>query len=119
MFDVFSYCCKGLSSVITVQYNATALHSLPAAINLLTNTLLNMLLPANSAAGNISMAANPWPEDDFVDLSATGSTLGSTMLLGMAIIYIPAGMALFVVKEREVSQSVLHLDLWCSCKSLE
>ena len=92
-------------SYITMQYNHTAIHSLPAAINLISNTLLQMAAP--EANRSISTRSYPWGSASAGNLGWSGSLFGATVMLGMALAITPGGFAVACVHEREVGGVLL------------
>ena len=90
---------QGVSLNVTAVYNDSATHSLPATVNVISNTVLRML---NSSAGPISVISKPWP-DLSVDIAKfQRGTFSSVMMLGFGLSMVPATFAVTVVKDRQV-----------------
>jgi len=85
---------------ITVLYNDTAVHSLPIGLNLLSNALAAMVGPI--AMPLIKTNSNPWPVQDFTGKEYT--SFAAAMFIGLAMVYVPASLAMLLVREREVSK---------------
>ena len=63
-----------------------------------------MLSPGSQ---NITVATKPWPNTE-VATGRAGGSFGSTILIGMSILYPPAGMALTLVAERQVRGNIIQ-----------
>ncbi|KAK2169391.1 hypothetical protein LSH36_10g03041 [Paralvinella palmiformis] len=105
---------------ITVLYNDTAVHSLPIGLNLLSNALAAMVGPI--AMPLIKTNSNPWPVQDFTGKEYT--SFAAAMFIGLAMVYVPASLAMLLVREREKKifnqlrvSSVSYMVYWISAFS--
>ena len=88
-----------ITSDITVLYNDTAIHSVPATVNVISNTLLKML---TSASESITTHVQYWPNLKDLSIGYDNSFMSSVILLGLAMSIIPPGFGIVCVREREV-----------------
>ena len=90
----------------TALYNDSGIHSLPAAINMMTNLIFKTgELLAGKGSNSTLLAVNslPWPTD-FEKLPYDNSAMSSIILLAMAFTVIPAGFGIEICRERQVRQ---------------
>ena len=88
------------SANFTARYNDSAMHSLPVVQNTLTNAALGAL---GHSGVNVTAHAQRFANLEMDNIGWSNSVFWATFLLGMALSFPPATLALFVVKEREVS----------------
>ncbi|CAH1795729.1 unnamed protein product [Owenia fusiformis] len=85
----------------TALYNDTAIHSLPSIINLISNSLLNLVLNDTNRPHQIMTANKPWPSIEVGSAQWNQAAFSSVILVGLAMTIVPAGMAGLIVKDRE------------------
>uniref|UniRef100_A0A2C9L5H4 ABC transporter domain-containing protein n=2 Tax=Biomphalaria glabrata TaxID=6526 RepID=A0A2C9L5H4_BIOGL len=86
---------KNLNNFV-ILYNDSALHSVPAAINLFTQTVLSFF---NSSA-SINISSLPWPQTESGILFNSGAFM-APLLVGLAFMLIIPGFAADIVQDRE------------------
>ncbi|KAH9494888.1 ATP-binding cassette sub- A member 5 [Bulinus truncatus] len=79
-----------------ILYNDSALHSVPAAINLFSQTMLSLY----NATKSIIVNNLPWPQIDSVILFNSGALM-APLLVGLAFMLIIPGFAADIVQDRE------------------
>ena len=88
-----------ITSTVTVIYNNSAFHSIPATVNVISNTLLKML----TDAGNTVIAyVKFWPNLTQKLSGYDQTTVSSVILLGLGMSTIPPAFGIAVVYDREV-----------------
>lgn len=85
-----------VASTLTVRYNTSAVHSIPAVINSFTTALLTM----TGSASSIATYSQSWPTLTAVSGGFGGGTFGFNMLVASGLASIPPGFAVVLVKER-------------------
>ena len=93
---------QNLTSRYTALYNDTAVHSLPAVLNLVSNALLAF---AQNLTG-ISASSLMWPPVvQFVEpqLTYNSNSFSAAFVLAVAFVVIPAGFAVEMVADRQVT----------------
>lgn len=107
----------GVRRAAKVWYDATGYHSAPTFLNVLNNAILRANLPkgVGSPAGyGITLINHPWPAtQNMLSTSARDILQGNEVLISIFIIvamsFVPASFALFVVYERYTRSSHLQL----------
>ncbi|XP_052276886.1 ABC-type organic anion transporter ABCA8B-like isoform X3 [Dreissena polymorpha] len=87
----------------TAFYNDSAVHAIPAIINLMSNVIFKTEEALTGKGGNsssISVSSWPWPTH-FQKTKYTGGAFASVILLAMAFSVIPSGFGVDIVKDRE------------------
>lgn len=90
---------------VTAQYNDTALHSVACVMNVISNALFSMLIPA---VQNITTFVKPWPNLVDKPVEFNNGIFSSVILLGLAISTIPPGFGIAAVRDRQVSHMVKY-----------
>ncbi|KAL3876747.1 hypothetical protein ACJMK2_034544 [Sinanodonta woodiana] len=95
---------KDVSCGYTALYNDSAIHAIPAMINLMSNSLLiaakiSLGLTTNSSI--ISVSNLPWPATKLY-MDYNNAAFSSVILLAMAFVIIPSGFGVDIVKDRQV-----------------
>jgi len=83
----------------TILYNYTAVHALPVATNLLTNTRLQM---ANTLAAEIHANIWPWPEHELFDKHKSIAASMMMVVIGLALTLVVPTFAAEIVRDRKV-----------------
>ena len=85
------------------MYNDSAIHSVPAIINLMSNGLLNTVQAVTGASNDlIGVFSYPWPQTT-KERGFDNAAFTSTLILAMAFVLIPGGFGIDVVRDRQVS----------------
>jgi len=89
---------QSVSLDVTVMYNDSMSHSVPVAVNVITNAVLAMLNPKHHF--HIDITSKPWP-DIPVNLTLLLQTL-ALVYLGIGLTIIAPSFAVTVVQDRQV-----------------
>ena len=98
------YNFQGFASGFTALYNDSAVHAIPAIVNLMTNSIFKS---EEYMAGNVNNASFiqtsslPWPAS-FEKVQFSNAAFSSVILLAMAFVVIPAGFGIDIVRDRQV-----------------
>ncbi|CAL1534216.1 unnamed protein product [Lymnaea stagnalis] len=79
-----------------ILYNDTALHSIPVAINLATQSILK----SSNLSARVSVYSFPWPEISQV-IAFNSAAMTGPLLIGLAFILVIPGFAADIVQDRE------------------
>ena len=80
------------------MYNDSAIHSIPAIVNVMSNGLM---AAASGALDNIITVFNyPWPQTTQTR-GWDNAAFTSTLLIGMAFAFIPGGFGIQIVRDRQ------------------
>ena len=91
------------------MYNDSAIHSVPAIINLMSNGLLNTVQAVTGASNDlIGVFSYPWPQTT-KERGFDNAAFTSTLILAMAFVLIPGGFGIDVVRDRQVSNIIYFL----------
>ncbi|XP_041362811.1 ABC transporter A family member 1-like isoform X2 [Gigantopelta aegis] len=88
----------GKNLTYTAMYNDSAIHSLPAVINLVSNGLLAMV-------ENITASSLMWPsvvQSAVPNLSYNSNAFSAAFILAVAFVVVPTGFAVEVVADRQI-----------------
>ena len=81
------------------MYNDSAVHSVPAIINLMSNGL--MAAASGITDQVINVFSYPWPQTTS-DRGWDNAAFTSTLIIAMAFVLIPGGFGIDVVRDRQV-----------------
>lgn len=80
------------------MYNDSAVHSIPAIVNVMSNGLMAAV---SGAANNlIAVFSYPWPKTT-TERGWNNAAFTSTLIIGMAFVLIPGGFGIQIVKDRQ------------------
>jgi len=82
----------------TVLFNYTAVHALPVATNILTNTFLRT---ANSL-GKINAYIWPWPEPELLDKKKFIASTKMMVMIGFVLVLVVPTFASEIVRDQKV-----------------
>jgi hypothetical protein len=99
---------QGIFSPVTLLFNTTSDHSLPALIQELTQARLKANLGDESAKLKISNHPLPLTKTEFLELQTVLSVLAALFIL-IPFCYLGATFAVFVVRERLVKAKLLQV----------
>ncbi|XP_041362792.1 cholesterol transporter ABCA5-like isoform X3 [Gigantopelta aegis] len=88
----------GQELTYTAMYNDSAIHSLPAVINVISNGFL-------TSANNIEASSLMWPsvvQSGVPKLSYNSNAFSAAFVLAVAFVVVPAGFAVEVVADRQI-----------------
>lgn len=112
---------QGIYSPVTLLFNTTSDHSLPALIQELMQTRLKASLGDASATLKVSNHPLPLTKTEFLELQTVLSVLAALFVL-IPFCYLGATFAVFVVRERIVKAKLLQVrfknittSLTCGC----
>ncbi|OWF36066.1 ATP-binding cassette sub-family A member 5 [Mizuhopecten yessoensis] len=94
--DKYTVAGSVITQGFTAVYNDSAIHSMPAAINV----MINKLLTALSLNPSLSVVNLPWRKDASTPTYDQGA-FSSTILVAMAFVTIPPSFAVTLVKDRQ------------------
>ena len=89
---------------ITVLFNDTAVHSLPVAVHLVTNTMLKM----SASSATVQVASQPWPKQpsEPSDSEYEQQIVMLALIIGIALVQVAPAFADGIIKERQVGSSL-------------
>ncbi|XP_064639589.1 cholesterol transporter ABCA5-like isoform X2 [Lineus longissimus] len=85
-------------SNFTAVYNDTAVHSLPVALNIITNALYQMVM--SNPLAHINATSLPWPVVS-PGYQLNNGVFSSVIMIGVALSTLPSGFASDIVKDRQ------------------
>ncbi|XP_060587751.1 cholesterol transporter ABCA5-like isoform X2 [Ruditapes philippinarum] len=105
-FDTLTQNGQAIDATYKVMYNDSAIHSIPASIALVSNFLLMGIETITQGAADLSKTIEvnswPWPKEAGEEKIYNSAAFASVLLIGMAFSYIPGGMSVDPVKDREL-----------------
>ncbi|KAL4239790.1 ATP-binding cassette sub- A member 5 [Mactra antiquata] len=94
---------SGLTTGYTAVYNDSAVHAIPAIINLISNSVLKIeefIAGKGNNSRFISTSSLPWPTNHEA-IAYNNAAFSSVILLAMAFTVIPAGFGVEIVRDRQ------------------
>jgi len=95
-------CVQTNSYRATVLYNHTAVHAIPAAMNLMTRALLQQMINS-SAMAMVRASIWPWPEQELFDKHKFVSATMMMVVIGLVLTMVVPTFATEIVRDRKVS----------------
>jgi ATP-binding cassette subfamily A (ABC1) protein 5 len=98
-FNFSSIACSNVT--VTVLYNDTAMHSLPVALNILSNAIYRALAPSDADLRPIQVQSHPLMVTAQSQEFNIG-TFSSALFIGMIFVLVPVSLAIDMVYDREM-----------------
>lgn len=105
---------QGIFSPVTLLFNTSSDHSLPALVQELMQTRLKANLVNSSATMKVSNHPLPLTKTEFLEIQTVLSVLAALFVL-IPFCYLGASYAVFVVRERVVKAKLLQMVSGASC----
>ncbi|XP_053381131.1 cholesterol transporter ABCA5-like [Mercenaria mercenaria] len=99
----FEFSSQGVATGFTALYNDSAIHAIPAIVNLMTNSVFKIqeyLTGKTDNSSFISTSSLPWPAS-FEEVALSNEAFSSVILLAMAFVVIPSGFGIDIVVDRQ------------------